>query len=174
MTVVLRPMGEADLPLVVRWLAAPHVVRWWHQSPTLDEARAKYLPRIAGDDATRMLIVLDDGVPAGLAQWYRWDDYAADRNNYRIGAGELGFDYAIGESSACGRGVGTQLIAALLDELRAQHDARTPVAVTPEADNAASRRVLAKNGFELVEVFQSAQLPGHAPEGPTALYRRRL
>src|SRR6266446_4555981 len=26
---VFRPMSEADLPLVKRWLAEPHVMQWW-------------------------------------------------------------------------------------------------------------------------------------------------
>ena len=26
---VFRPMTSADLPLVRRWLAEPHVVQWW-------------------------------------------------------------------------------------------------------------------------------------------------
>ena len=26
---VFRPMTAADLPLVRRWLAEPHVARWW-------------------------------------------------------------------------------------------------------------------------------------------------
>ena len=26
---VFRPMTAADLPLIRRWLAAPHVVQWW-------------------------------------------------------------------------------------------------------------------------------------------------
>jgi aminoglycoside 6'-N-acetyltransferase len=167
-------MGEADLSLVVRWLAEPHVTRWWYQSPTLDEARAKYLPRLAGEEPTHMLIALEDDAAIGLAQWYRWDDYADDRDNYRIGPDELGVDYAIGEASACGRGLGTQLIAAVLDELRAHHPGGTPVSVTPEADNRPSRLVLERNGFDLVAVFQSAHLPGRAPEGPTAVYRRLL
>ena len=69
---------------------------------------------------------------------------------------------------------GTELIAALLDELRAQHDVGTAVTVTPEVANLPSRRVLEKNDFELVAQFQPAQLPGREPEGPTALYRRLL
>jgi aminoglycoside 6'-N-acetyltransferase len=170
----LRAMTEADLPRVVYWQAQPHVTRWWHQAFDLEQARAKYLPRLHGTEPTHMLLVLDADGPIGLAQWYRWDDYAEDRANYRIGAGELGFDYLIGELSACGRGLGTRLIADLLDLLRTTHGPATPVSVTPEAANRPSRRVLEKNGFALVDVFQAEQLPGRAPEGPTALYRREL
>jgi RimJ/RimL family protein N-acetyltransferase len=170
----LRPMTEEDLPLVVDWLARPHVDRWWHEAFDLAEVRQKYLPRLAGVEPTFMLTVLADGAPIGLAQWYRWDDWPEDRDTYRIGPGELGIDYAIGEASACGHGVGTAMIERLLDLLRADHDGAVAVTVTPEAANAASRRILEKNGFTLVEVFQTTHLEGVTPEGPTALYRRTL
>ncbi|MEH2576261.1 hypothetical protein V1272_005596 [Bradyrhizobium sp. AZCC 1708] len=29
---VFRPMAMDDLPLVRRWLAEPHVVKWWGRS----------------------------------------------------------------------------------------------------------------------------------------------
>jgi aminoglycoside 6'-N-acetyltransferase len=170
----LRPMTEDDLPLVVDWLARPHVDRWWHEAFDLAEVREKYLPRLAGDEPTFMLTVLADGAPIGLAQWYRWDDWPQDRDTYRVGHGELGIDYAIGEPGSCGRGLGTAMIGRLLDLLRADHDGSVAVVVTPESDNTASRRVLEKNGFTLVDVFQTAHLDGATPEGPTALYRRTL
>ncbi len=167
-------MTDADLPGVVAWLAQPHVHRWWHLDYDLAAAKEKYGPRLRGDEPTHMLIVEADSESVGLAQWYRWDDYIEDRDNYRIGPGELGLDYAIGEPSASGRGVGTVMIARVLDLLRAEAAAGTPVTVTPEAANVASRRILEKNGFTHTATFQSEHLDGRAPEGPTAVYRRLL
>ena len=140
-------MTEADFPHVVEWLAQPHVHRWWHLAYDLPAATEKYGPRLRGEEPTHMLIVESGALPVGFAQWYRWDDYADDRGNYRIGAGELGFDYAIGDAAQCGRGVGTIMIARLLDLLRTEAASGTAVTVTPEAANAASRRILEKNGF---------------------------
>jgi aminoglycoside 6'-N-acetyltransferase len=167
-------MTDADLPIVVDWLAQPHVHRWWHLGYDLAAVTKKYGPRLRGEDPTHMLIVESDAAPVGLAQWYRWDDYTEDRDNYRIGKGELGFDYAIGEPSTVGRGVGTIMIARLLDLLRDVAAPGMPVTVTPEAANTASRRVLEKNGFVHTATFQSEHLEGQAPEGPTTLYRRLL
>src|SRR5690242_18324392 len=110
MTLALRPMIADDLPLLVSWFQQPHVHRWWRETPDLEQTRAKYLPRLSGDRPTTMITVVDDDVPIGLAQWYRWDDYAEDRDNYRIGADELGIDYTIGDLDACHRGLGTQMI----------------------------------------------------------------
>lgn len=167
-------MTESDFADVVTWLADPAVARWWHLDLDLAAVAATYGPRLRGEEPTRMLVVETDSVSVGLAQWYRWDDYPEDRRNYRIGTGELGLDYAIGVPAARRRGVGTELVAALLETLRCEHAAGTPVSVTPEAANIGSRRVLEKNGFAHVATFQSAHLVGRAPEGPTAVYRRLL
>ena len=174
MAISLRPMTSADFPAVVDWLARPHVKRWWQLDYDLSAVRQKYGPRVCGAEPTRMLVIVEDDTAVGLAQWYRWDDYADDRDNYRVGAGELGMDYAIGLPAACGRGVGTQVVAAVLDMMREAHPAGTPVTVTPQQANVGSRRVLEKNGFLHVATRQVGQLPGHAPEGPVASYRRML
>ena len=174
MTLSLRLMTEDDMPLLVSWFRQRHVYRWWRTMPDLEQTRAKYLPRLRGERPTTMITVLDDDVPIGLAQWYRWDDYAEDRDNCRIGAGELGLDYTIGALASCFRGLGTQLIGLLLGLLGTQFPTGTAISVTPEADNVPSRRVLEKNGFTVVDVFQSRHLPGRMQEGPTAVYRRTL
>lgn len=167
-------MSEADLPDVGHWLAEPHVRRWWYIDHDLAAVAAKYGPRLRGEEATHMLIVEADNVAVGLAQWYGWDDYVEDRENYRIGPGELGIDYLIGSSAACGRGLGTAMVAELLELMRNSAAVGTPVSVTPEAANLASRRILEKNGFLHVATFQTAHREGRAPEGPTAVYRRLL
>lgn len=174
MTAALRPMREDDLPLVVDWLRRPHVQRWWRLTPDLEAARGTYVPRLTGAEPTHMLTVLENEVPVGLAQWYRWDDYPRDRDAHRVGAGELGIDHAIGEVSACYRRLGTGLVARLLNLLRGMQAGGTPVSVTPEDANAPSRRILEKNGFELVAVFQADPVDGAHPKEPTALYRRLL
>jgi RimJ/RimL family protein N-acetyltransferase len=174
MTLSLRPMVEDDLPLLVSWFRQEHVRRWWRETLDLDHTRAKYLPRLRGERPTTMITVLEDDVPIGLAQWYRWDDYAEDRDNYRIGPGEVGIDYTIGELTACYRGIGTELVSLLLALLRSRFPPGTAVSVTPEAANLPSCRILQKNGFRLIEVFQSEHLPGRMHEGPTAVYRRTL
>jgi hypothetical protein len=65
------------------------------------------------------------------------------------------------------------LLVGRLSSSAASADA-VAVTVTPEAANVASRRILEKNGFVLVDVFQTRHLDGRTPEGPTALYRRAL
>ena len=76
----LRPMTEADLPLVEAWLGLPHVARWWTPDTTAAEEIAKYRRRISPRErpVTIMLMVTWDGAGIGWCQWYRWADYRAE------------------------------------------------------------------------------------------------
>src|SRR5262249_16628343 len=67
------PMSAADLPLVRRWLAAPHVTRWWG-SP--DEQFALVSEDIA-QPAMDQFVVTIDGRPFAYLQCYdqtAWPD----------------------------------------------------------------------------------------------------
>jgi RimJ/RimL family protein N-acetyltransferase len=81
--------------------------------------------------------------------------------------GEVGIDYAIGDPAWVGRGAGIALVAALVAEARS-HCPGAGVLVAAAAANAASRRVLEKNGFALVAVRPVETEPGDAP---MAIYR---
>jgi aminoglycoside 6'-N-acetyltransferase len=169
MNVSLRPMSEADLPLVAGWLRLPQVARWWTRDTTAEAETAKYRDRVRRGDqaATHMLIISADGTPIGWCQWYLWADYPAAADALGASGGEAGIDYAIGDPACTGRGVGTTLIAALVAEVRRHHPG-AGVLVDPDAANTASRRVLEKNGFLLVAVRSVVTEPSEAPR---AIYR---
>jgi aminoglycoside 6'-N-acetyltransferase len=163
----LRLMTGDDLPAVEAWMRLPHVARWWLPGTTAEQEIAKYRRRITGTRPTIMLTVTWDGDPIGWCQWYRWADYSAEATAMGARAGEVGIDYAIGAPAWIGRGAGTVLIAALVAEVRRHHPG-AGVLTAPDAGNTASRRVLEKNGFELVAVRPVATEPTDAP---MAIYR---
>jgi aminoglycoside 6'-N-acetyltransferase len=164
-------MTEGDLPQVRGWLQEPHVARWWLAAEAAEEELEHWRRLLTGevDDGTHLLMVLesDRGVAVGWCEWYRWDDTPAEARELGTLPGECGIDYAIGDPAAIGRGLGTALIAALVDEVRDHHPG-CGVVVEPEAANAASRRVLEQNGFELVDVRPLAFEPH---DQPMAIYR---
>ncbi len=162
-------MCAADLPQVERWLSQPHVARWWAQGTTATDEIAAYRRRLAGEEdlATVLLVVLKDGTPIGWCQWYRWDAYPDEAEAVGALPGEVGIDYAIGDPSEVGRGVGTEMIAAILDEVRTHHPG-AGFLVDPEAGNHASRRVLERNGFDLVAVRPVVSEP---TDDAMAIYR---
>jgi aminoglycoside 6'-N-acetyltransferase len=165
----LRPMTEADLPVVEAWLGQPHVARWWTPDTTAEAEVARYRERVrhGSEPATHMLMVTLDSMPVGWCQWYRWADYPADAEAMDARDGEIGIDYAIGDPAHVGRGVGTTLIGALATEIRRCHPG-AGILTGPAAANTASRRVLEKNGFRLVAVRPVATEPTDAP---MAIYR---
>jgi aminoglycoside 6'-N-acetyltransferase len=167
----LRTMTEADLPLIRDWLQQPHVARWWPQDDPAEEELEQYRQRLTGevDDGTRMLMVVERGRGAvGWCQWYRWEDTPDEARELGALPGECGFDYAIGDPTAIGRGLGTEMNAVLVNEIR-EHHPGCGLIVEPDAANVASRRVLERNGFELVDVRPLAFEPD---DRPMAIYRK--
>jgi aminoglycoside 6'-N-acetyltransferase len=174
--IALRSMTSADLPSVARWLREPHVARWWLEGSTaeaeLDELRARLTGR--GDQTTRMLLILErqgpddlNASPIGWCQWYPYDAYPIEAEAIGAHLGDCGIDYALGEPTAIRRGLGTQLIAALVVEVRRHHPG-CGIVVDPDASNSASRRVLERNGFSLVAI---RPVTTELNNNPMAIYR---
>jgi aminoglycoside 6'-N-acetyltransferase len=167
-TVTIRPMAVRDLTMVHRWLQEPHIARWFTGESTAEVELEKYRRRIErSESATTMCVVELGGNPVGWSQWYRWEDYPASASATGAKEGEVGADYALGETDAVGHGVGTAMVAAMVEEVR-RHHPTAGLLVVPEASNRASRRVLEKNGFELVDVRPIDTEPH---DRPMAIYR---
>ncbi|MGI8879834.1 MAG: GNAT family N-acetyltransferase [Jatrophihabitans sp.] len=165
--IALRPMTESDLPQIADWLIEPHVARWWLADQSAEEEMAPYPARLGGDEPTRMLLILEDDQPVGWCQWYRWADYPTQAAGIGAAPGQVGVDYALGDPAAIGRGLGTEVIAALVHAVR-DSEPDAGIVVDPAADNSASRRVLEKNGFVLLSERPVATEPSDAP---MAIYR---
>ncbi len=143
-----RPMTEADLGSVARWRAAPHVRQWWGDAGRDEESiRARYTPRLRGDEPTRMWVVEVDGRPAGYLQDYR----VGDDPDYAVKTADptaIGFDYLVGVPALIGRGLGTRMIWEFCrDVLRRDYPDAPHFLASPGHRNHRSRRVLAKCGF---------------------------
>jgi aminoglycoside 6'-N-acetyltransferase len=168
-TLEFRSFTREDLPLLAAWLEAPHVARWWPREDTSRAALdAQYGPAIDGTDPTTLLLVLADGAPIGLCETYLHADHPDwDR---AIGLPNVaGIDYLIGAPELCGKGLGTAVIRELCALVFSLYPEASGIASVPQADNAASRRVLEKNGFRLIEVRPiESDDPGDS--GPAAIY----
>jgi RimJ/RimL family protein N-acetyltransferase len=163
----LRRMTVADLVLVRAWLGAPHVARWYLSAATVEAEVDELRLCVELEEPTEALLVSQGARPIGWCQWYRCSDYPEHAAGVAAGPDDIGIDYAIGEVESTARGIGTALIAALVGHVRERHPLAGVIA-DPEAANIASRRVLEKNGFELLSEGPVSSEPTTAP---MAIYR---
>jgi len=137
---VFRPMTIADLPLVRRWLAEPHVAQWWGDTYEQFELVSGDL----GVEAMDQFIVATDARPFGYIQCYDPDVWP-DNGLGDHPRGTRGIDQFIGELAMVDRGHGSAFIRAFIDRLLASG---TPRVITdPDPANARAIRAYEKAGF---------------------------
>jgi aminoglycoside 6'-N-acetyltransferase len=135
-----RPAGEADLPLLRRWRAAPHVVRWWGAPEVEDPAE------VLADSRVAAWIVAHRGRPFAYAQDYSPHDWPGHPFAH-LPPGARGIDQYIGEADMLGRGHGSAFVRAHSDRLFA---AGAPaVGTDPHPSNTRAIAAYRKAGFTL-------------------------
>lgn len=171
--ITFRRLERLDLPLIARWRAEPHVVRWWGPPPDLTAVETEHGPQIDGTEPTEVFIVQVDGAPVGFIQRYlNRDNPEWDRQVQLPGA--AGIDYYIGEPDLTGRGLGPRLISQFVEQLFHDLPDVDCVAVGVLEENRPSWRALEKAGFRRL---RSQYLESDDPydRGPGYVYvRRRL
>src|SRR5262249_94685 len=132
------PMSAADLPLVRRWLAAPHVTQWWGDPGEQFGLVSEDLEQPAMD------LVTIDGRPFAYLQCY--DQMAWTDNGLGIHPPRTrGTSQFIGEPHMPGRGHGPAFTRASIAALMR---AGTPRALTaPDPANARAIRAYERAGF---------------------------
>ena len=134
----LRPMHADDLALVERWLVEPHVARWYLAGSSLETELDDIRQSVRGDQAVHLLVVLHEDQPIGWCQWYPCDVDPAWAADIGAAPGDCGIDYAIGDETRVGGGVGTELIDALVRLVRSARPG-CGIMADPDARNRASR-----------------------------------
>lgn len=134
MEISFRPVEPEDFPLLLAWLARPHVREWWDNGDdTLEKVAAHY----GSHSAARFIALQGEGRPIGYIQYYRVD------------ADEVGVDMFLGEPELVGRGAGTATLRAFLG-LVAQREHPRTVIVDPDPRNGRAIRCYTKVGFQPV------------------------
>jgi aminoglycoside 6'-N-acetyltransferase len=106
-----RRLAIDDLPMVRGWLNEARVNRWYRGKPwTLEDVERKYLPRIEGEQPTKVYVVSIDGTDAGLIQSYWIADYPEYSEAIGGEPGWMGVDFLIGDPRFRGRGNGSRMI----------------------------------------------------------------
>lgn len=166
--IAFRPLLRADFPLLARWLAAPHVARWWNTAGEAEDVEAHYGPAIDGADPTDHFVVLIDGRPAGMAQAYHVHDHPDWERVLHGVAPQLprcaGIDYLLGEPGDIGHGNGSAMVAAFAAFVFDHFPDAEAITADPEQANEPSWRALERAGFERWYAGPlDSDEPGHPP-----------
>jgi aminoglycoside 6'-N-acetyltransferase-1b/aminoglycoside 6'-N-acetyltransferase-2 len=157
-----RPLAEADLPTLLEWLSRPHLQEWWREEEvSLESVRAKYLPRIAGDDDARPYLAFLADRPTGYIQYYLAAAGDPDWWPDEPGPGVLGIDQFLADGSRLGQGLGTAMVGQFAAWLFEDADV-TEIRVDPRPDNTRAIRCYEKVGFRAVERITT-------PDGPALM-----
>ncbi len=109
-----------------------------------------------------------DGRPIGLLQRSAIHDYPEDLAEFEaiveVPEGAVELDYLIGEAALRGRGLGTRIIAAAIEDTWSAHPAAPAVLVAVLAANVASWRALEKAGLR--RIAQGASPPDNPIDDP--------
>ena len=150
--IAFRPLAEADIPMLKRWLEDPDVSPWYEEDSTeLDALRAEYLPIVTGEEPTRGCIIRIDGRDVGYIQCYVIDDHPDYARQLAVDPGAVGIDLFLGEPWARDRGYGAAAIRALLREVVFGEMGAAVAIIAPAPDNARAIRAYEKVGFRWVK-----------------------
>jgi aminoglycoside 6'-N-acetyltransferase len=172
MAMQVRPLERDDLPLLAAWLSQPHVQKWWREAADAASVEAAYGPMIDGGDPTEGFIALRHGRPIGFVQRYLLDDYPEWQRAIAVGVGSmrgLGIDYLIGDEAMTGRGLGPEIITAIVADSWDAYPDVPAIVVDVLQHNRASWRALEHAGFHRVwEGVLASDDP--SDQGPSYLY----
>ncbi len=150
-----RPLAEADLPQLHRWLNAPHVLEWWDRpAPSLETVRAQYGAHIRGETDVSPYVLLHEAQAIGYIQVYPVPDGTW---GLRLTDQAVGVDLLIGEPEYVHKGLGPRLLSHFL---RACVFATGEIAqcfVDPSCRNQVSIRAFSKVGFRQVGIARSSE-----------------
>ena len=158
-----RRLTENDLVTLAEWLNRPHVAEWWIGARSVEDVRAKYLPRLSeASSAISYFAYLDDeaiGYCASYVAAAAGDGWWPDEKD----SGVLGIDQFLADPNRLNQGVGTPMVRAFVEFLFA--DVRvTAIQTDPSPANGRAIRCYEKVGFSRVQEITT-------PDGAALLMR---
>lgn len=167
--IALRRLGRDDFRLLARWLATPHVARWWDHDFTPEGIERDFGAVVDGEDPAEVFIARDAQEPFGLIQRYTFADNPGYRDEVsalvEVPENALSIDYFVGEPQRLRSGLATAMVGALLRSTWADYPSAEAVIVPVAAANEASHRLLARAGFR--EIGRGDLTPDNPIDGAT-------
>ncbi|MBU5484241.1 acetyltransferase [Clostridium sp. MSJ-11] len=140
----LRVFRDEDMGLFKKWLYTTHVAKWYHEPlDWIDEVEKRNSEFVW----LHHYIVEHEDKPIGFCQFYEYYNSGETWNGDTDVNGTYSIDYMIGEPNYLGKGLGKQIIRALVSKISHHNNAKR-IIVQPEEENKASCGVLLSCGFE--------------------------
>lgn len=145
------------------WLLRPHVAEWWGPAESISELRESYVAHVDEPNATRAYIAYSGQSCIGFIQAYVVMGSGGGWWEQETDPGARGTDQFLSEPGLLGRGIGSSMIRAFLDQLFSDR-AVTVVQTDPSPTNERAIRAYLRAGFREVGLVQT-------PDGPALLMR---
>jgi len=147
------PFAPAHIPLLSRWLMAPHVHPWWNPEIEWTPGRVeeRYLPRCSPESRIKAYVILLNGRPIGYIQHYDCHKVTRQDKPANLPESLAAFDMLIGEKEHTGRGIGSQALKLFLEIYSDPHYEYT--FVDPDSKNIAAVRAYEKAGFKWQDTY---------------------
>jgi RimJ/RimL family protein N-acetyltransferase len=143
-----RPVTADDYPLLEGWLKTPHWREWWGEP----EVELSYIRDMVADrDTTRPFVFIVDGIPAGYIQYWFVCDHLEEPWLTKapwlaqVPADSIGVDMSIGDGANLSRGLGSAVLRAFTERLRAE--GHGTIVIDPDISNKRAVRAYEKAGF---------------------------
>ncbi|MBP9876858.1 MAG: GNAT family N-acetyltransferase [Alphaproteobacteria bacterium] len=159
-TLTFKPLSESHFPLLLKWLEAPHVKKWWDRgiAYTLDLVTEKYGDYVKGykavDGAQKPIeafVICANNVPVGYIQIYNAYDFPRYKSLTGLPEKLGAIDLFIGEEKYLGQNIGSQAIS----QFSQQNANRfSHIFVDPDVHNIAAIRTYEKAGFKKISIQQ--------------------
>lgn len=155
MRIGFKYLSDSDFNLLLTWLQAPHVKKWWDQEVnyTLDLVKEKYSSYIRGykkvggkSKPIHAFVIHSDEHPIGYIQYYNAYDFPIDNRQLNTLPKSLAaIDLFIGDKDYLGKGVGQKALELFLENyVFAEFDYAI---VDPDSNNLVAISTYKKVGF---------------------------
>mgnify|MGYP003363037706 FL=1 len=140
--------------MLAGWLREPPIARWWHHESSIEAVERDFGPSCRGEEPGEDLVVHLDDRPVGLVQRSLISDYPEDLAEFssltEVAQGAVELDYLIADPALRGRGLGSRMIAAIVEDTWRSCPTAPVALVAVAAANVASWRALDKAGLHRV------------------------
>lgn len=163
MTITFKPLHESHFPLLLKWLEAPHVKKWWDQDVTytMELVREKYSSYVKGykleggaQKPIQGFIIHNNQNPVGYIQIYNAYDFPRSKSLLGLPENLGAFDIFIGEAAALQQGLGSK---AIFEFLRLHGNQYSYIFADSDINNLSAIKCYEKAGFKRVSEQQDTK-----------------